>query len=125
MLILVQVDAESANQSHRSPMENVEVDINDNIETVKVKISMVYTAIDPSKITLEIMGYRCQPTDIILNLKKRFPSDPMTFRAKEGFAACCLIMWSGYSSHYLLYGHINNWTQLSLVVSIRLVVLKM
>ena len=31
MLILVQVDAESANQSHRSPMENVEVDINDNI----------------------------------------------------------------------------------------------
>lgn len=92
MLILVQIDAESASQSHRSPMENVEVDINDDIETVKVKISLVYTAIDPSKINLEIMGYRCQPTDTVLNLKKRFPSDPMTFRAKESFASCCLIM---------------------------------
>lgn len=92
MLILVQVDAETANQSQRSPMENVEVDINDNIETVKVKISIIYTAIDPSKITLEIMGYRCQNADTVLNLKKRFPADPMTFRAKEGFGACCLIM---------------------------------
>jgi hypothetical protein len=52
MLIFVHVDNETASESHRNPEESVEVEINDTIETVKIKISLIYTTLDPEKFTL-------------------------------------------------------------------------
>ena len=58
MIIVAHVSEAVANESHRARQENVDVDINDNIETVKVKISLIYTELDPDKFHLLCKGKR-------------------------------------------------------------------
>lgn len=91
MIIVVHVANDVADQSHRGHQEEVDVDINDNIETVKVKVSLVYTELDPDQFYLEYNGIRCQPADIILNLKKRFQMEPMQFFVRKSSSCCALI----------------------------------
>lgn len=43
MIIIVHVPESAAEESHRARQEEVDVDINDNMETVKVKISLIFT----------------------------------------------------------------------------------
>lgn len=66
MFIIVHCEEEVANSSHRQREERIEVDITDNIETVKIKVTLVYTELDPSKFRLELQGIKCQPNEIIL-----------------------------------------------------------
>ena len=60
MIILVTGNNNIAAGSNRNIQEPVEVDITDNIETVKIKITLVYTELDPSKFTLSCMSIKCQ-----------------------------------------------------------------
>jgi len=43
MIIIAVVPSNDAAESHRDREEQVDVDINDTIETVKVKITLIYT----------------------------------------------------------------------------------
>lgn len=91
MIIIAHVDTSTADQSHRGHQEEVDVDINDNIDTVKVKVTLVYTDLDPDRFYLEYGGMRCLPTDTILTLKRRLPQDPMQFYVRSSSSCCTLI----------------------------------
>ena len=43
MIIIASVPSNVAAESHRDREEQVDVDINDTMETVKVKITLIYT----------------------------------------------------------------------------------
>jgi len=47
MIIFMHASAEKAAESHRQEVEGVDVDVNDTIETVKVKVSLVFSELDP------------------------------------------------------------------------------
>jgi hypothetical protein len=66
MIIIVNVPSSVAENSHRSLQEQVDVDINDNIDTVKVKITLIFTELDPDRFVLECGGRRCSPNETIL-----------------------------------------------------------
>ena len=71
MLIIVHVPASVSIESHRDQQEAVDVDINDTIETVKVKISLIFTSADPDHMILESGGYMCHLDETVLSLKRR------------------------------------------------------
>lgn len=91
MLIIVNAPNDVANESHRSRTENVDVDINDTIETVKVKVSLVFTNLDPEKFELDLQGYRCRSHETILMLKKQFPMETLNFSIRT-VSGCCMVM---------------------------------
>ena len=71
MFITIHANAEIASNSLRQHQENIDVDMNDTIDTVKVKVTLVYTQLDPESFYLEFEGRRCLDTDTILALRKR------------------------------------------------------
>lgn len=79
MIIIAIVPSNVAAESHRDREEQVDVDINDTMETVKVKITLIYTELDPDKIRLECGGIRCREGETVLDVKKRVPADPLRF----------------------------------------------
>lgn len=91
MIIQVHVDAAIAGESHKNTEEPVDVDINDTIESAKIKITIIFTELDPSKFYLELQGYRCLPNETILELKKRYQTEPLHFYVRTN-AGCCEIM---------------------------------
>ena len=54
MFITVHANGEVASHSHRQHQENIDVDMNDTIDTVKVKVTLVYTELDPDSFYLEL-----------------------------------------------------------------------
>ena len=52
MFIIACVEPNVAQESHRTNQEQVDVDPSDTIETVKVKISLVFTSIDADAVIL-------------------------------------------------------------------------
>lgn len=52
MLIIVNAPNNIAGESRRNISEDVEVEINDTIETVKIKVTLLYTNLDPNKFYL-------------------------------------------------------------------------
>jgi hypothetical protein len=91
MLIMVHADRHIAGESRRQIDEGVEVDINDSIDTVKTKVTLIYTELDPDKFYLELQGYRCLPSETVLQLKRRYQEEPMNFYIRHDLSCCQLI----------------------------------
>ena len=72
MIIVVHVSPAIADDSHRATQEEVDVEINDTIDTVKVKITLLYTELNPDEFYLQCSGRKCEEKETVLDLKKRY-----------------------------------------------------
>lgn len=63
-------------ESHRKNTEEVDVDMNDTIDDVKIKITMVYTSLDPESFYLSLNNQKLPNTETILNIMKRNQNNP-------------------------------------------------
>ena len=94
MKVIVQCPAGPAAESRREQEEEVDVDMEDTIGDVKIKVTLVYTDLDPDHFVLVLQSRALADNEKIINLvRQKAGEGPLTFQIRlvGGCCGCSLI----------------------------------
>lgn len=89
MKVKVHVPAHIANQSHRQPDEEVEVQVTDTVENLKIKITLVYTSLDPERFGLTLNSRMLNNQEKMLDLLNQNQGSPQLLFIVSLDQGCC------------------------------------